>query len=99
MRVAKTSEAHPLRIHFLAATRAPGLIGLTFGPCKEHGSSFSGQWDRDLSNDLGVIKAFGVTALVTLMEPDELAAVQVPCSRLGNALSSFRSESEEGHVR
>ena len=42
----------------------------------------SGDWDRDLAADLETIKSSGAKALVTLMENDELTAVQVPLTEL-----------------
>jgi len=41
---------------------------------------------------LDAIKAFGATALVTLMEPDELTNVRVPESALGSKASAHRIE-------
>ena len=78
----KTSQSHPLQI---AAVRAPaaagrqsGLVGLSFCPGKKQDSAFSGLWDRSLGMDLDAIAAWGAVAVVTLVEPHELEALQVP---------------------
>lgn len=41
----------------------------------------SGYWDRDFSSDLDAIRDWGATAVVTLVEPKELALLRV--ERLG----------------
>jgi ADP-ribosyl-[dinitrogen reductase] hydrolase len=38
----------------------------------------SGYWDRDLSLDLDAIRDWGAAAVVTLIEPKELALLRVP---------------------
>jgi len=52
----------------------------------------SGDWDRDLTVDLEVIKSSGAKALMTLMENDELSAVQVPFTELGEKAASLGLE-------
>lgn len=76
-----TSGQSPLRID---ATGMPGsgLIGMTLCPGKKQAMALSGAWDRDLDLDLEAIRAFGATALVTLMEGWELESVQVPAPLL-----------------
>jgi ADP-ribosyl-[dinitrogen reductase] hydrolase len=80
MTATKTSQTYPLRIDALAVPGVSGSIGLTFCPGKKQCGALSGTWDRDLATDLRAIKAFGATALLTLMEPKELARVKVPVS-------------------
>jgi ADP-ribosyl-[dinitrogen reductase] hydrolase len=58
------------------------VIGLTFCPGKKHQVMYSGSWDRDLCIDLEAIQAFGAKALVTLMEREELAEINVPADVL-----------------
>jgi ADP-ribosyl-[dinitrogen reductase] hydrolase len=41
----------------------------------------TGGWDRDLNRDLDAIRDWGATAVVTLLEPDELILLRV--ERLG----------------
>lgn len=81
-----TSQTHPLRIDAVE-TPTGGVIGMTFCPGKKQRHSISGHWDRDLTADLGVIKDWGAEALVTLMEPDELAWVEV--GHLGDAVEAL----------
>jgi protein-tyrosine phosphatase len=82
MPTAKTSHSHPLRIDKLPIKGVSGVIGLTFCPGKKQRVALTGQWDRDLFVDLQAIKSSGAKALVTLMETEELAKVQVPVSEL-----------------
>src|SRR5450759_237327 len=82
--IAKTSQSHPTRIDRLSLNDSSGLIGMTFCPGKKYSSSLSGEWCRDLDRDLRAIHSFGAKALVSLMETDELASVQVPTSILGS---------------
>jgi len=83
----KTSESDPLLIN---TVRVPGggAIGLTFCPGKKQELSMTGPWDRDLDADLDRILAFKPSALVTLMEADELESVEVPPSRLADEVFS-----------
>jgi ADP-ribosyl-[dinitrogen reductase] hydrolase len=71
---AKTSLSHPLRID---AVQVPGggLIGITFCPGKKQAFAATGAWDRDLGLDIEVIRQWGATDVVTLMESDELKLV------------------------
>lgn len=72
-----TSATHPLRIDPLAVPGCPGLIGMTLCPGKSGRSSISGAWNRDLGTDLQVIRDWGASTLVTLMEPAEMASYKV----------------------
>lgn len=76
--LAKTSITHPLKIEQVQAAPTAGRIGITLCPGKKHLSSFSGLWDRDLDTDLDIITASGASAVVTLVEPDELDYLSVP---------------------
>lgn len=46
---------------------------MTLCPGKKEANAISGDWDRDLDADLMRIKDWGASALVSLMEKDELA--------------------------
>lgn len=87
----RTSESHPLRIDAVAAPGG-GRIGLTICPGKVQADSMTGPWDRDLNADLAVARRFGAAAVVTLMEDEELAWVQVPVDRLGPAVRALGME-------
>lgn len=84
-----TSQTHPLRIDAVAAPTG-GVIGMTFCPGKKQKHSISGHWNRDLAIDLAVIKDWGAEVVVTLMEPEELAAVGV--AALGDAVEALGLE-------
>lgn len=78
--VVRTSLTDPLEIDLidLIETSIGGRLGLTFCPGKVDPYAMTGAWRRDLAVDLPVIVASGASALVTLMEADELHALEVP---------------------
>ncbi len=92
MATTKTSRSHPLRVDNLAIEGLGGVIGLTFCPGKKQRGALSGDWDRDLAADLEAIRSSGAKALVTLMENDELTAVQVPLTELSRKAATFDLE-------
>ncbi len=92
MATAKTSQSHPLRLDSVVVGRAGGVIGLTFCPGKKQRGASSGDWERDLGIDLEAIQSYGATALVTLMEAQELAAVHVPADQLGSETAQLGLE-------
>ncbi len=55
-----------------------GRLGVTFAPGKWQPHSATGGWDRDLALDLDAVAEWGATAVVTLVEDHELAALKVP---------------------
>lgn len=75
---ARTSLSHPLQIAELAALPAAGRIGITFCPGKHDRAAATGAWARDLTLDLDAVAAWGARAVLTLVEPAELRALQVP---------------------
>jgi ADP-ribosyl-[dinitrogen reductase] hydrolase len=77
----RTSISHPLRIAVVTAGPKFGRIGVTFCPGKYDPHATTGGWDRDLNRDLDTIRDWGATAVVTLLEPDELTLLRV--ERLG----------------
>jgi ADP-ribosyl-[dinitrogen reductase] hydrolase len=74
---ARTSLSHPLQIAEVSAPGATGAIGITFCPGKKQRSAMSGVWDRDLGLDLDAIKAWGASAIITLIEPHEIRDLKV----------------------
>ena len=72
----KTSTTHPLEIDAMPCGN--GCIGMTRCPGKKGGSRSGGRWNRDLSVDIGVIRDWGATALVSLVESSELDLLEVP---------------------
>lgn len=77
----KTSQTSPLRVDSMAVPGSTGLIGMTLCPGKKQRGALTGDWDRDLETDLRVVKQFGASALVTLMEEHELERFKVSASR------------------
>ena len=73
----QTSTTSPLRIDAVPVPGTAGLIGMTICPGKKD-IDLGGFWDRDLAADLEVIRTWGCSAVVTLMEPHELTLLQVP---------------------
>jgi ADP-ribosyl-[dinitrogen reductase] hydrolase len=80
----RTSHSHPLQIAEMRPGERTGRIGTTFCPGKKDTQALTGSWDRDLELDLDAIQAWGAVAVVTLVEEQELRALQVP--RLGEAV-------------
>jgi ADP-ribosyl-[dinitrogen reductase] hydrolase len=79
--VKKTSVSHPLQIAVVSAGPNFGRVGITFCPGKHDPDAMSGAWDRDLAIDLDAIRDWGATAVVTLLEPQEMKLLKV--ERLG----------------
>jgi ADP-ribosyl-[dinitrogen reductase] hydrolase len=73
---ARTSKDYPLQI---ATIELPGggAIGITLCPGKKDATSLAGPWRRDLATDVRVIKAWGASAIVCLMEEFELKMLKV----------------------
>jgi len=74
----RTSETHPLQIAAVPAGPGYGLIGITFCPGKHDRMAHTGAWARDLGMDLDVIKQWGATLVLTLVENEELVMLKVP---------------------
>jgi ADP-ribosyl-[dinitrogen reductase] hydrolase len=77
----RTSISHPLQIAAVSGGSEFGRVGLTFCPGKYDPHAMSGGWDRELARDLDTIRDWGAAAVVTLLEPQELALLRV--ERLG----------------
>ena len=74
----RNSMSHPLRVDFVQPDNQPGLIGMTLCPGKHQRNALSGSWERDLGKDLQAIVECGASTLVTLLEEQELEALEVP---------------------
>jgi ADP-ribosyl-[dinitrogen reductase] hydrolase len=64
----KTSRNSPLQIAEVLLKAGEGRLGLTLCPGKKDPSW---NWDRDLNEDLKVVRAWGATIVVTLIEDHE----------------------------
>jgi ADP-ribosyl-[dinitrogen reductase] hydrolase len=73
----KTSTSHPLRIDETNISGCRGRIGMTFCPGKKQPDAASGIWNRDLETDLRVIKEWGASILISLMEEKEFSELKV----------------------
>ena len=80
----RTSLTHPLQIAVVSAGPNFGRVGITFCPGKYDRHAMTGEWDRDLALDLGRVRDWGAAAVVTLLEPKELALLKV--ERLGEEI-------------
>ncbi len=78
MAAARTSQTHPLQIAEVRASPSHGRIGITFCPGKRDRFARTGAWERDLAIDLDAIAEWGAKLVLTLVEADELAALEVP---------------------
>jgi protein-tyrosine phosphatase len=85
---ARTSATSPLRIATVAVGK--GQIGITLCPGKNGQSILGTPWERDLVLDLGVIRHWGASTLVTLIEEHEFDLLGV--SRLGEQARSLGLE-------
>jgi hypothetical protein len=74
----RTSQTHPLEIAAVRASAEHGRIGITFCPGKHDAAAATGAWARDLGADLDAIAAWGAQLVLTLVEPCELTALEVP---------------------
>ena len=74
---ARTSLTDPLRIDELPFGPGRGVIGITFCPGKQGDSVAGSPWQRDLARDLDAIAAWGARAVITLIEPHEMALLNV----------------------
>jgi hypothetical protein len=70
----RTSLTHPLQIAVVSAGPDFGRVGITFCPGKYDRHAMTGEWVRDLSLDLDRVRDWGAAAVVTLLEPKELAS-------------------------
>ncbi len=96
----KTSESHPLRIDSVTVPRHGGRIGMTLCPGKIQRGALTGDWRRDLGADLAVIEGWGTKALVTLMEPPELARYGVASlsQRLAPTIQHYQLPIMDGSI-
>jgi ADP-ribosyl-[dinitrogen reductase] hydrolase len=78
----KTSKSHPIRVDWVYIDDQKGKVGVTFCPGKKQKNAMTGSWSRDLDIDMTDLKDKGCAALVTLMEVQELDAVEVPKDQL-----------------
>ena len=71
----RTSETDPLKI--AEVTAGGGVIGMTLCPGKCGDSVFGAGWARDLATDIAAIRAWGASAVVTLIEEHEFEMLGV----------------------
>jgi ADP-ribosylglycohydrolase/protein-tyrosine phosphatase len=76
----RTSETHPIRVDWLVHQTTPGKVGLTIAPGKHSVAKYStGQWARDLDQDLGVlVREYQANVLVCLLEDGDLERLRIP---------------------
>jgi len=77
MTIIRTSETHPLKIDTIALVEPQARIGITFCPGKKDKHAYTGQWSRDLNQDLDAIVYWGAHMVITLLEQHEFEALQV----------------------
>ena len=96
----QTSLTHPLRIDDVNAPGTSGMIGMTLCPGKVQNSAQAGAWHRDLGLDLAAVEAWGSSALITLMKPEELSAYKVQDlhERLPEGIEHFQLPITDGDI-
>lgn len=72
-----TSHSHPLQIGTIKMVGFSGLLGITFCPGKKDTFAQFGCWERDLDTDLDSLKAWGASAVVSLIELNEFKLLDV----------------------
>ncbi len=82
-----TSETHPLEINSVRVPGGTGLIGMTLCPGKCQGNGGQAIWARDLETDLNVIKGWGASLVVSLLDDAEFMRLQVP--QLGRRVEAW----------
>jgi protein tyrosine phosphatase (PTP) superfamily phosphohydrolase (DUF442 family) len=75
---AKTSVTDPLQIQSVEVLETGGLIGMTICPGRKGPSLAGGSWDRDLSLDLEVVRAWQPEIVLALLEDHEYAFLGIP---------------------
>lgn len=73
----RTSASHPLEIAEVRHECFPGVVGITFCPGKKQGDAKLGSWDRELAADLDVVRQWGATTVMSLIEDHEITTLQV----------------------
>lgn len=73
----RTSLSHPLQIAAVRPGPGLGRIGITFCPGKVQPSAATGAWCRDIDFDVRAIADWGASAVLTLVEDQELVALGV----------------------
>ena len=86
----KTSETSPLRIGAVTPGNGLGRIGITLCPGKTDQYAMYGPVARDLDIDLDVVREWGATAVVSLIEEEEIKYLQV--GGLGEAVRDRHME-------
>ncbi|MCJ2085126.1 cyclin-dependent kinase inhibitor 3 family protein [Methylobacterium sp. E-005] len=73
----RTSITHPLRIATIIVGENGGRVGITLCPGKVDPSSVGGPWKRDLTADVEVIRSWGASYVLTLLESHEFDLLRV----------------------
>jgi ADP-ribosyl-[dinitrogen reductase] hydrolase len=74
------TASSPLRIDEISFDKGEGCLGLTICPGKKD----SYKWNRNLDEDLSIIRKWGASTVVTLIEAHEFELLKV--NRLGEAV-------------
>lgn len=80
----RTSPTHPLMIDSFPL--GSGVVGMTLCPGRIGPSISGGDWDRDLEVDVGRMRDWGATIVVSLTENEEMARLRV--GNLGSAVNA-----------
>jgi len=99
----RTSETDPLKIDEVPVDGTGGRIGLTFCPGKIQKNALSGPWERDLKEDLEVVRSWGAEIWLNLLTREEMARLGVGdmrevVERLGGGIRYFHLPIEDTRV-
>lgn len=86
----RTSKSHPIKVDWFSYPTFAGKIGITLCPGKRQPMSWSGGWNRDLETDIGDITKMGTSAVISLIDEDEMIDLHV--SNLGEVVTKHEMD-------
>jgi protein-tyrosine phosphatase len=98
MRTFKTSLTHPLPLASVSPLEGNGRILFTMCPGKVQPEAVTGPWERDLDIDMDAVADAGVTAMLTLMDDDELQTCALSSTKLEDACRARSIQWHQGPI-
>ena len=74
----RTSKTDHLRIDVIPLQDGKGYIGMTICPGKQGNSAYGLPWERDLGEDIRMLRSQKIHAVLTIMESFEMDILKVP---------------------
>jgi len=101
MNMIRTSRTHPLRIDAVQPKGLTASIGMTICPGKSQPNAVTGEWQRDMREDLDIIKDWGAVAvlnLLTVKEMSDLGVSQLEDEVTERGMDYFHLPIEDGGI-